>query len=89
VNQVESVGPAKAPAWSLRILLLICAGALSVIILFTLEDVIHAVQARQTAATPPPVGICKMVAETFLTMPQALQMRIKAQCEMSETQDIQ
>lgn len=89
MNQAENIVPAKAPAWSLRILLLICAGALSVIIVIALEDVIHAAQVRQTETTQPSTNICKTVTQTLLTMPPALQMQIKAQCEMPSKENVQ
>ena len=84
VNQVENVVPAKATAQSLGILLLICAGALSVIIIFALEDMVYTLQGQPAATAQSVDAVCKIPAQVRITLP----LQIRMQCEMPAARGI-
>jgi hypothetical protein len=85
MNEQEIV---VAPSRTLGVLLLICAGALIVIVVtFALN--VHDAQVYQTvnAASHDP-AFCGMTSREFMALPDALQKELRAQCNLDETTEI-
>ena len=86
MNKQELDAPAFAAAPSLRVLLLVCAGALLVIgvaMAGTIQD------AQSMRITQQTARFCGMSVEQYNALPDALQHRINAQCVAEPDAEIQ
>jgi hypothetical protein len=85
VNEQEIVA---APSRTLRVLLLICAGALIVIVV-TIALNVHDAQIYQTAnAASHDAAFCGMTSREFMALPDALKKELRAQCNLGESDEI-
>lgn len=79
VNENQSIQPARASR-TLPVLLLACAGAL-LIIFISLASALSDAQSSQIAhATTTAGGTCGLSAQTFVSLPQMLQLELKNDC---------
>jgi hypothetical protein len=82
---VKEQGNVAASSMTLRVLLLICAGALIIMVVTIALDVQDAYMHQIVNDVPHDTEFCGMSSREFMALPDALKSELRVQCTLDAT----